>query len=144
MRYKLAYKGVYCVYISWFKLSLLFETFPEKYKKKVVTHFWHTSQNKNLKVKKTNCPRNDQLLPEPKGRNQNKILNYEKGLKTANISLIISNIFFRRPVVLAQSHFWPLNIFLFFWNHIVRTRNFVAVDNFFSDQIFIHKLKSYL
>ena len=23
---------------SWFKLSLLFETFPEKYKKKVVTH----------------------------------------------------------------------------------------------------------
>jgi len=52
-------------------------------------------------VKKANCPRNDQLLPEPKGRNQNKILNYEKGLKTANISQIISKKFFRRPVVLA-------------------------------------------
>ena len=37
---------IYCIYysalkvgISRFKLSLLFETFPEKYKKKLVTHF---------------------------------------------------------------------------------------------------------
>ena len=39
--------------ISRFKLSLLFETFPEKYKKKLVTHFSHP---RNLKVKKRNYP----------------------------------------------------------------------------------------
>ena len=37
-------------------------------------------------MKKANCPRNDQLLPEPKGRNQNKILNYEKGLRNENVT----------------------------------------------------------
>ena len=59
--------SIHIIYTSWFKLSLVFETFPEKYKKKLVTHFWHTSHHTNLKVTFTNYPRNNQLLPEPKG-----------------------------------------------------------------------------
>ena len=59
---------------SQFKLSLLFETFPEKYKKKLVNHFWNTSHPRNSKMKKRNYPRNVQLSPEPKGRNLKNIL----------------------------------------------------------------------
>ena len=72
--------------ISRFKLSLLFETFPEKYKKKLVTHFWNTPHHRNSKVKIRNYPWNIQLFPEPKGRNLKNILDPKKGLKTAKIT----------------------------------------------------------
>ena len=50
-----------------------FQDFSGKIQKKgcyaLLTYF----PIKKFKSEKANCPQNDQLLPEPKGRNQNKI-----------------------------------------------------------------------
>ena len=67
------FKSYLKVFRSRFKLSLLFETFSEKYKKKLVTHFWNTSHPRNSKVKKRNYPQKIQLFPEPKGWNVKNI-----------------------------------------------------------------------
>ena len=58
------------IYISQFKLSLLFEIFPEKYKKKLVTYFWNTYHHR--KVKKSNYPQNIQLFSRAKRPNPKK------------------------------------------------------------------------
>ena len=132
------------MYTSRFKLSLLFETFPEKYKKKLATHFWNTSHPRNSKVKKRIYPRNLQLLPEPKGRNLKIILGPKKGLKTAKKPLFFSNIFFADFFAELGAIYDQTNFFLFFQTHIVRNGNLIAVDwvsSFLKKKI---KLKSYL
>ena len=70
-----------------------FRDFSEKIQKKGCYALLTYLQNKNLKVKKANCPRNDQLLPEPKGRNQNQIVNYEKGLISEKRNIICKSGF---------------------------------------------------
>ena len=115
-------------HISRFKLSLLFETFPEKSKKKLVTHFWNTSHPRNPKVKKRYYPRNIRLSPEPKRRNLKNIVGPKNGLKTAKITLFFSNIFFTDFFAGLGAIYDQTNIFWFFQNHIVWNGNLIAVD----------------
>ena len=104
-----------------------FWDFSRKIQKKLVTHFWNTSNERNSKVKKRNYPQNIRLSPEPKGQNLKNILGPKNGLKTAKITLFFSNIFFTDFFAGLGAIYDQTKFFWFYQNHIVRIGNLIAV-----------------